>query len=346
MPKLGSMSESVFYLFGLDPQTGKIRGPDGTGVFIARVPSSRYSCIHIYAVTNRHLAAEGASIIRVNTRGKNNTKGDTSRFVKFEPIDWHYPEDGDDLAIIDVTDHIDPDFDDVIALYEEVFITPEIIKEFQIGQGDDTFMCGLFASHDGGTRNAPVQRFGNISLMPTDDAPVRLQNTGAKLPCYLVDTRSRSGFSGSPVFSFRTRQSDINGLPYGWDRSAKTNLNPIIPRNDFYWGLLGIHCGQFWDPVEVRTKPDEASTIKDGDTIFIQSGMTIVIPAWKISRLLDSEEFELARKKREKEFEPENRKMAKPESISHDSSTDENPNHREGFTSLLNAAARKPKQDE
>lgn len=343
MPKLGSMSESVFYLFGLDPKTGKVRGPDGTGFFIARQANTRNSYVHIYAVTNRHLAADGASIIRVNTAGEKK-----SRLVKFEPIDWHYPDDGDDLAAIDVTDYIDPGVDNVIALYEDVFITPEIIKEFQIDQGDDTFMCGLFASHDGGLRNVPVQRFGNISLMPTADAPVRLQNTGAKLPCYLVDTRSRSGFSGSPVFSFRTRQSDINGLPYGWDRGAKANLNPIIPRNDFYWGLLGIHCGQFWDPVEVRKEPSEsnASTIQDGDTIFIQSGMTIVIPAWRISHLLDSEEFELARKKREKEWEPEDRKMAKPESISHDSSTDANPNHREDFMRLAGAAARKQKQDE
>jgi len=123
----------------------------------------------------------GASIIRVNTRnGK-------SRFIEYGPEEWHSPSNGDDLAVIDVSEKLDLVLDDVTGLYEDIFITPEAIKAFSIGIGEDAFMCGLFASHHGGERNVPVARFGNLSMMATDAAPVDLA-TGKRLACFLMVT--------------------------------------------------------------------------------------------------------------------------------------------------------------
>lgn len=59
--------------------------------------------------------------------------------------------------------------------------------------------------------------------------------------------------------------------------------------------MLGVHCGQFWDMVSVqkaRQRPAARTErlgdpILEGDELEIQSSMTIVVPAWRITELLD-----------------------------------------------------------
>jgi len=170
--------------------------------------------------------------------------------------------------------------------------------------------------------------------------------TKAKRPCYLVDTRSRGGFSGSPVFVYRQGQADLSWLPYGQFRPADLLTTRAT---DYFWGLLGIHCGQFWDKVEARKvkKPmpkGEHEPIKEGDKLLIQSGVTIVVPAQRISILLDSEVFAMARRKRELQDEDDADRRPRPETNDDISDDDANPNHLADFTRLVDAAARKRPQ--
>jgi hypothetical protein len=79
----------------------------------------------------------------------------------------------------------------------------------QIGPGDDVFMVGRFIDHDGGNKNRPALRFGNISIDPT---PI-MQDNGVRVPAYCVDLHSRTGFSGSPVFVYRTPGPDLDPPP-------------------------------------------------------------------------------------------------------------------------------------
>ena len=53
--------------------------------------------------------------------------------------------------------------------------------------------------------NNPAMRFGNISLNPT---PIEQPNQSIK-DSYCLDMNSRTGFSGSPVFMYRTPGSDV-----------------------------------------------------------------------------------------------------------------------------------------
>jgi hypothetical protein len=352
MPRIRQAAvDATFYLFRRNPKTGKIDGPWGTGFFVIRSSKLPSGYPHLYAVTNWHVAVDsGASIIRVNTHdGK-------SRPIEYDPGEWTYPQDGDDLAIIDVTEKLDPGNDQMIGLYEDMFVTEKEFETFSIGLGEDTFMCGLFASHHGGDRNVPVVRFGNLSMLANSAAPVELE-TGAKLPCHLVDTRSRSGFSGSPVFIFRGIASDLGYIPYGWERKHikggidSPYLAELTRPETTFWGLLGIHCGQFWDPIEVRkarTKERLGDPIAEGDTLEVQSGMTIVIPAARILRLLESEDLEMARQRRDDEgFTAAQRRPRAEIAAPDDSGPSEpsaNPNHLEDFKRLVDVAARKRPQ--
>ena len=49
-----------------------------------------------------------------------------------------------------------------------------------------------FIDHDGGQKNQPALRFGNVSMNPT---PIR-QDNGVEAEAYCIDLHSRSGYSG------------------------------------------------------------------------------------------------------------------------------------------------------
>lgn len=340
MPKLArDIGHSVFYLYRLNPKTGKWEGPCGTGFVVARRSARLGNFNHYYGVSNWHLTHDqGASIIRINT-----TDG-KSRFLDYGPEDWEFVKDGDDLSIIDLTDKTRQG-DQVSNFADHGFVDKNFIEQFQVSLGEDVFMLGLFAAHHGGERNTPVARFGNLALLADDAAPIEQPN-GVMRPSHLVDMRSRTGFSGSPVALYRLPDADLSTVvaqPFVLQSGIK--MRAIA--------LLGVHCGQFPDPVKVYKSPPkrerEGDPIHEGDTVYIQSGMTIVVPAWRIIEMLDLEVFEMARRDRENRLEDAARRRPQPESVpapTTEASTDANPNHREGFTSLLHAAAKKPEPKE
>jgi hypothetical protein len=119
--------------------------------------------------------------------------------------------------------------------------------------------------------------------------------------------RSRSGFCGAPVLVYRTPFSDLSAI--GGDNLSEYKAwgtEGVYTRHDWFLGLLGVHCGQFRDPVRAFKSEAEREVvgdpIREGDLLYIQSGMTIVVPAWEVSALLDSEPLESARQERELEF--------------------------------------------
>ena len=61
-------------------------------------------------------------------------------------------------------------------------------------------MVGRFVDHDGGPTNLPAARFGNISIGPSK---IRSE-LGKYVDTICLDTNSRTGFSGSPVYVYRT----------------------------------------------------------------------------------------------------------------------------------------------
>jgi hypothetical protein len=157
-------------------------------------------------------------------------------------------------------------------------------------------------------------------MLADDEAPVELE-TGAKLPCHLVDTRSRGGFSGSPVFVFRNAGDDLEWVHYGQIVPPNIFSDSVGRGGKLLYSLLGMHCGQFWEPIEIRkvrrrkAANEQREPILEGDRLEIQSGITIVIPSWRIKNFLDSEVFEVARRKRDGEDEAASLKCPRPESL-------------------------------
>lgn len=156
-------------------------------------------------------------------------------------------------------------------------LTSADIERYEIGPGDDVFMIGRFVDHDGSQTNVPAMRFGHISII---GAPVR-QPTGYGGTSTILDMNSRTGFSGSPVFVYRTHGS-IFAAP-----------NTIVSGGHLL-KLLGIHWGQFPERWELRNGAGAAATGAndtlrvDGSYVHGLSGMTCAAPASDILRVLNS----------------------------------------------------------
>ncbi|HUO92185.1 MAG TPA: hypothetical protein VMU22_04645 [Rhizomicrobium sp.] len=339
------MAMTTFYLYRRNERSGQIEGPCGTG-FAVVIPSAVHGEIpHAYAVTSLHVIQAGASIIRFTRlveaqEGRSIVKRPAAKFIEFNPEEWHFIPAGDDVAAIEITDHIGHDDDLLTGIPETDFAHLGFIREARVSLGEDVFMVGLFTGNPGIEINHVAARFGNLSQLASDKHPV-VQGHGYAHPSHVIDMHSRPGFSGSPVMIYRTPYGDLTAI----DQEGRFLPNLNSPYLTFV-KLLGIHSGQFEERIGVeRAESYGAQPIKEGDTLTVQSSMTIVVPAWKIQELLHTQHFKDQRMAREKEARQKHVSRVQPEVASAEL-RDANPDHKEDFTRLLNAASRKRPQDD
>lgn len=270
MPKISQEAlDCVFFLYKTreDAERGKKSG--GTGFFVS-IPSEKYPHHnYVYGVTNWHnVLQNGFSIIRLN-----NVDGTTS-IIETEPIEWEFIPRNDDIAVISTLDFSD-EKQKITVITKDLFATDDIINDNGIGIGDDVFLIGRFIDYDGEITNQPALRFGNISIMPV---PIKQEATGFMGKSYCIDLHSRTGFSGSPVFVYRTPGNNFD-----------SNMIELTERFQY---LLGIHWGQFpekWEIIMKDKLPNTESNvlITEGKYVSGLSGMTCVIPAEKILDVLN-----------------------------------------------------------
>lgn len=341
MPEIPpNLDQCAFFLFA-ETDTG-LKGPLATGFFVVRFAQfSNFFVGHTYAVTNAHAAPAGASVIRLTT------DDGRSEYIHLQPDEWEFIAGGPDLAVADVTDEFeDPrlkSFSNGIG--EQLLLTKRFIEDARVNIGEDGFMLGLFANAPGEDRNAPVGRFGNIAAMANPSHKIEQPN-GEFQPSFIFDIRSRTGFSGSPVFIYRTGSFDMHREMHVTTTkpTPKANPNPFVK-------LLGVHCGQYPETIKfkvVHARSGQSSSRESRARLEVPSSMTIVVPAWEITRMLNLRKFAERREARERRAEElfGSTPKASPEAIEVEQEG-ANPNHKGDFMRLLNAAVTtKPSEDQ
>ncbi len=254
-----------------------------------------------YVVTNSHVAVNCGAI-------RLNTKDGSSDVIPLSKEAWIHHPAGDDLAIAAMS--LSDRFQYKALPMNTFSLTKEDIALYNVGPGDDIFFMGRFITHEGKQRNQPVVRFGTIAMMPGE--PIFQPERGHHQESFLVEARSLSGFSGSPVmlyippFSHRFRGGKFEPGD-GLDTSTTT-------------GLLGVDWGN----------------MHLGDEALTNSGIMAVVPVWKLTELLDDEEVAAIRD-------------AAAAAAIRDSSASLNvaaePKDYERFEELLDKVIRVPKQE-
>jgi len=289
-----NFASCVFYLYKSmeDARAGSNAG--GTGFFVAMPTDDLLG--HHYGVTNWHVAVrDGFSVIRLNT-----SDGGVA-FIDLDSSDWVFRQGGDDIAVVPLSIR-DPSHK-AFFLGSQFFLKEEDAAAIEFGPGDDVFMAGRFVDVDDQGENIPFLRFGHVS-----SPPIRCkQPTGyADGRCYCIDMHSRSGFSGSPVFGYRTPGSDLSWV---------VTREPVALGGSTCF-LLGIHWGQFQENLRMESGGD-------GTTVRGASGMTLVIPAWKIMDVLNTPSLALAREQEEARRRGLDRRRVVPVAESHDGPGDD-----------------------
>jgi hypothetical protein len=327
MPRLSDdFVKSSIYLYpsAIDAQSGTKAGGSG---FVIGVPIEGRAVL-LYAVTNRHIIENGSCTVRVNTSdGK-------FAVLEFTELDWVFHPAGDDLAVC-----LLPGLDSTtirVVHFEEKdhFITNAIVDELNVGVGDDVFVVGRFVNQEGKQRNTPTVRFGNIAQMPPEKISQQRGFTTFEQESFIVEAKSIGGYSGAPVF-------------VGMNPTLQRPGRPGISSNRLL--LLGIGWGYIsdWEPVcDASGRPISNMKVKSN------TGMMAVVPAWKLSELLHTPALvAIYDHWREYYMKQKADLIATPtditvyaEDAANNSSREvaqdaDNPDHKEDFMRLLNAAA-------
>jgi hypothetical protein len=276
MPRIPpAVLDSVVYLYPTieDAKAGKNFG--GSGFLVSWTFEGTEKAL-VYVVTNWHVACQGSPVVRVAT-----VNGEPDIF-DFDEVEWEF-DPKYDIAVHAIA--LTKGLHRYSFLPIEGCVTREKIIEQRIGPGDDVFMVGRFVDHDGVTLNRPAVRFGNISIDPT---PI-VQSTGIAADSYCLDLHSRTGYSGSPVFIYRTPGFDLEDVL----TSAPNASRQLLLAGTNLFMLLGIHYAQFpelWEVTDKGKLINQAATeplLTDGKFIKGLSGMTCVLPAWCILEVLN-----------------------------------------------------------
>ena len=262
--------------------TEERRMPAGTA-FIVTVPSEEYpDTVYMYIVTARHVARQlslgGPWFVRFNLKA-----GEFAEATVDEGGWWYHPTESEtvDAAVRELPFSEAMEFS---AVPVSAFATEEIIKRHDIGPGDAVFFTGLFTKMMGRRRNIPIVRMGNLSMLPTERVPIRIDKGVAKeiveSEVYLVEARSLGGLSGSPVFVRETIYMPVIQIT----PVAGESRRDVSMQSHGAFFLLGVMHGH-WDIRKEDFNEIEMPPPRE-DEEALNLGVAIVVPAKKIREIL------------------------------------------------------------
>lgn len=273
------------YLYSSRDAANEGSASGGSG-FLVHVPSkANPGYVHLYAVTNRHVVRNNGVVLRLNQKD-----GGFST-ISTKQDEWFEHPDGDDVAVLPI------DLGETFKCWSvgsDVFITQKIIDTYRIGLGDEAFLVGRLISHDGKQKNAPVVRFGNVSPMADPTEPIQCE--GREQEGFLVECRSLSGFSGSPVFVMtsqtyygedaeRIARHRVGGAGPGDQAEAQATQSRFVSFTLTKAGpwLLGVDWGHIQLSESVYDNGEKTKNLR----VDANTGIACVLPAWRIMDLLN-----------------------------------------------------------
>jgi len=213
----------------------------------------------VFAVSCRHVVWETACpVMRVNRRD-----GGEPDVFDLDQNDW-IPHPTDDLAIIPVAGAVSVSGVELSSVIHKIsyvpcdnFVDEAFLRNHDVSPGEDAYMIGRFLNWQGKEEGQPALRFGNLSMMaqPLWNGVLKREQEG-----FAVEMRSRTGFSGSPVFIYGT---------------AFNQLKERFGGRHIFFGLLGVNWGYIYE------------RDIDGNGTTENTWLNGVVPTWKIRELLE-----------------------------------------------------------
>ncbi len=245
--------------------------PDYIGtVFVVGV-ASPLGGIYLNLVTAKHVTEDidpGPFVICLKAKGRN-------RKIMLKSSDewtwWHHPTESKnvDVAVMPFATSNLSEYDAEWIPEDKLFVMGKEIENSEVGIGDETFSVGLFGPLSDEPHVDPIVRTGAIAMLPKHRIPTK---DFGMIEAYVVESRSTGCLSGSPVFVRETVSlpplKSADGSPVSMSGVGRVH----------FLGLVHGH----WDVEEYKE--------------LMHSGMSIVVPARKISEVLHHPELVQMRK--------------------------------------------------
>lgn len=287
------LRDCVFFLY--DSEIGA-RGNEpcgGTGFFVS-YPTPNFN--HAYAVTNRHVIENldgNQTAIRVNT-----VSGDVGTICLPKKAWLKHPKDAD--VMVAALDNLDPNLHFTLLETRDLLTREKLAEVIRVGE--DVYMLGRFIKHSGKRTMQPTARSGMISLNPDSGSPINYSGAPCPQEAFLLEMRSLSGFSGSPVFHNLHAGEFINHLKIAMEVVYGVEVPPdtrYVDRPELFMTVLGIDAGSFYtqEDIEILSNGNPVNAVDYKSNVH--SGFAIVIPGWAIMETLDRDEFAKAREAKE-----------------------------------------------
>jgi hypothetical protein len=330
-----SASRSVVFIGSVDDEG--VFTPRATGFLVNAVELRPESIAYPYLVTAEHVIS-GMLTRDMDIHCRVNRRDGVGEVIKLPPDRWWFHPDEHqrtDVAVLPMgmpQDLLDHEYIPVVNMPRHEDRRPRL--------GEEVFILGLFRSHYGKQRNVPIVRIGNISALPEE--PVWTKYCG-HTDAYLIEARSISGLSGSPVFKNAEGLMPFPKQPTDASLSdVERIMNERRAREEIDWldwEFVGLVHGHF----DVSSLDEDMVTEDSpGSSAGINTGIGIVIPADKIKQTLFQPDLKEERKAMVEKAKDTH--GATPDLDLSDASEQEphakadNPQHKEDFNRLLNAA--------
>lgn len=272
VPRLLLDSVAYIYRTSDDAKAGTPEG--GTGFLIAEpFESAQFPDLaHLYLVTNAHCITPWPSVaIRFNT------KAGGTEVIEIMRDAWVHHPDGDDIAVAPI--ELDQAFYRLSAVPAEILMTEEQ-RSGDFGVGDECFVIGRNFGLEGRRTNTPTARFGTVSMMVPE--PVFQPLRARVQDSIVVEAKSLSGYSGAPVFVYQSPpiREPVRGGMEKWTVVVHSYSQSGFAMLGVTWGHINGRS-VIEGPAHDVTQSEKA--------LLANSGMMLVVPAWKIRELLDDE---------------------------------------------------------
>jgi hypothetical protein len=328
-----------------------------------------------YLVTARHVA----TLLTETCAARVNKIDGTSINVIGENLPWvFHPDPTVDVAIVELMlpPKVYPGLD-VIYMPQKLVLTSDMVSGNEyIELGDTCYTVGLFRVLTGNQRNLPVIHTGNLARLAGEE-PIALKDQNSPsgtqfVDGHLVEAQSLSGLSGSPVFIRQSINYGVNVTEFDPAVMKKEEMQKVIEDN-IKDGIDAIKSGKtrplprkflqltvhsaevyllgIWQAAW-EAPAGEVIAIDRGQQMTVPVGMGVVVPASRILEVLESpvmneRRVHVRRAVADASAATPQAALRLDNSLADSSSgSDANPSHREDFTSLLNAAVKKPAQED
>jgi hypothetical protein len=190
----------------------------------------------------------------------------------------------------------------------DIFVSDTSFGSEKLGIGDEVFICGVFGYPRSRALMSPILRIGNLAAIPSERIPI--EKPFGSTECYLIESRSIGGLSGSPVFiretlSVRGDDDEDTGEKLTW------RDNGVYATGNFYF--LGIVHGHWDIGLDDLNNVDIVGARENQlgrNAPGVNMGIAIVTPAQKIRDILFREDLIEQRRDFVSEYEKQNQASA------------------------------------